>query len=94
MKQVAPLQPMEDHIMPQQMELPWGKLKPMERSSCRSMVSGRNYGLWWTHAWSSLFLMDHTPLKGPTLEQLLKTCSPWETHTGTVEGQEPHGELW
>lgn len=28
-------------------------------------------------SWSSIFLKGHTPWKGPTLEQILKNCSPW-----------------
>jgi len=28
--------------------------------------------------WSSLFLKDCTPWKGPTLGQFVKSCSPWE----------------
>lgn len=28
--------------------------------------------------WSSLFLKDYTPWKGPTLEQFLENFSPWE----------------
>jgi len=28
--------------------------------------------------WSSLFLKDRIPWKGPTLGQLVKNCSPWE----------------
>ena len=28
--------------------------------------------------WSSLFLKDSTPWKGPTLEQFMKNCSLWE----------------
>ena len=28
--------------------------------------------------WSSLFLKDCTPWKGPMLEQFVKNCSPWE----------------
>lgn len=28
--------------------------------------------------WSSLFLKDNTPWKGPTPEQFTKNCSPWE----------------
>ena len=28
--------------------------------------------------WSSLFLKDCTPWKGPMLEQFMKNCSPWE----------------
>ena len=28
--------------------------------------------------WSSLFLKDFTPWKGPKLGQFVKSCSPWE----------------
>ena len=28
--------------------------------------------------WSSLFLQDCTPWKGPTLEQFVKNCNLWE----------------
>ena len=31
--------------------------------------------------WSSLFLKECRPWKGPMLEQFVKNCSPWEGAT-------------
>jgi len=33
---------------------------------------------WGDNLWSSLFLKDCTPWKGPMLGQFVKSCSPWE----------------
>lgn len=34
--------------------------------------------------WSSLFLMDYTPWKGPLLEQFLKNCIQWDSGWSTL----------
>ena len=43
-------------------------------SLCWSRFVGRTCGL----CWSSLFLKDCSPWKGPTLKQFMKNCSSWE----------------
>ena len=40
-------------------------------------ASGRNCGPMGDRHWSTLFLKDCTPWKGPMLEQFLKNCSSW-----------------
>jgi len=42
--------------------------------------------------WSSLFLRDCTPWKGPMLEQFVKDCLPWEgPHAGARAECEEEG---
>jgi len=51
----------------------WG-----ERSPCQSRFAGRACDPVGDPHWSSLFLKDCNPQKGPTLGQFVKSCSPWE----------------
>ena len=50
--------------------------------------------------WSSLFLKDCTPWKGPTLEQFVKNCSVWEGLTlekfmeDCLLWEGPHAGAW
>ena len=55
----------------------WQDLWPMERSSHRTIFSGRTYG----PRWRSLCLKDCTPWKGRMLEKFLKNRRPWEGPT-------------
>jgi len=52
-----------------------------ERSPCCSRFAGRACDPMGDHRWSSLFLKDCTPWKGPTLGQFVKSCSLWEELT-------------
>ena len=57
----------------------WQDLWPHgERSPRWSRFAGRTCDSAGDPRWSSLFLKDCTPWKGPMLEQLVKNCSPWE----------------
>ena len=49
-----------------------------ERSPRWSRFAGRTCDSVGDPRWSSLFLKDCTPWKGPMLEQFMKNCSPWE----------------
>ena len=49
-----------------------------ERSPRWSRFAGRACDPAEDPRWSSLFLKDCTPWKGPMLEQFMKNCSPWE----------------
>jgi len=51
---------------------------PGERSPRRSRFSGRTCDPVGNPHWSSLFLKDCIPWKGPMLGQFVKSCSPWE----------------
>ncbi|GAB0180306.1 AN1-type zinc finger protein 5-like [Grus japonensis] len=70
-KQAVPLQPMEDdgeqrfHLQP--VEDPTLEQVEAPEGGCDPVGSPR---------WSSLFLEVCTLWKGPTLEQLVKNCSP------------------
>jgi len=55
-----------------------------ERSPRWSRFAGRACDPMGDPHWSSLFLKDCTPWKGPTLGQFMKSCSPWE---GLMMGQ-------
>jgi len=48
------------------------------RSPCWSRFAGRTCDTVEDPRWSSLFLKDCTPLKGPTLGQFVKNCTSWE----------------
>ena len=50
----------------------------MKRSPRWSRFAGRTCDPVGDPGWSSLFLKDCTPWKGPTLEQFVKNCSLWE----------------
>ena len=56
----------------------WQGLRPMERSPWRSRFSSRNYGPWKTHTGAVCSCRTVPHSEGPTLEQFLKNCSPWE----------------
>ena len=57
----------------------WQDLWPHgERSPRWSRFAGRTCDPMGDPRWSSLFLKDCTPWKGPTMEQFLKNCSLWE----------------
>lgn len=88
--QIVSRQPMEDSA-PEQVDregvILWRahsgvrscqKLQPMGRSSCWSRFSGRTCDPAGVPHWISPFLKDCTPQKGPTMEQFMKNCSPWE----------------
>jgi len=47
-----------------------------DRSPCWSRFAGRAFDRMGDPHWSSLLLKDCTPWEGPTLEQLMKNCSP------------------
>jgi len=49
-----------------------------ERSTHKSRFAVRACNLVGHPCWSSLFLKDSTSLKGSTLGQFVKSCSPWE----------------
>jgi len=49
-----------------------------ERSPHQSRFGGRACDPVGDPHWSSPFLKDYTPWKGPTLGQFMKNCSPWE----------------
>lgn len=81
------------------MEAPGGAeihLQPMEETHClkEGCEPVRN------PCWSSLFLKDCTPWKGPMLEQFMKNCNLWEglMLEKFVEDwllwEGPHGEEW
>jgi len=52
-----------------------------ERSPRQSRFAGRACDPVGDSHWSSLFLKDCAPWKGPTLGQFMKSCSPWEEAT-------------
>ncbi|KAK4830527.1 hypothetical protein QYF61_011506 [Mycteria americana] len=72
-RQGVALQPMEVHgradIHLQPVEDPMPEQVDVPEGGCDHMES---------LGWSSLFLKDCTPWKGPTLEQFVKNCSLWE----------------
>ncbi|GAB0181363.1 hypothetical protein GRJ2_000601600 [Grus japonensis] len=79
-KQAVPLQPMEVHseameddggadIQLQPMDDPTPEQVDAPEGGCDPVGSPH---------WSSLFLKDCTPWKGPTGEQFMKNCSLWE----------------
>jgi len=49
-----------------------------ERRPCQSRFAGRTCDPVGDPRWSSLFLKDCTPWKGPTLGWFVKHCSLWE----------------
>ncbi|KAM9591242.1 uncharacterized protein ACIBXB_006115 [Morphnus guianensis] len=91
-RQVVPLQPMEvnggadihlqplEDPTPEQVDVPDGGCDPIRRPRW-SRFSGRTCNTTGDPLWSSPFLKDCTPWKGPMLEQFMKNCSPWEGPT-------------
>ncbi|GAB0178358.1 zinc finger and BTB domain-containing protein 5 [Grus japonensis] len=87
-RQAVTQQPMEDHarvdIHLQPVEDPMPEQVACPNRSCSPWRAHAREGSWqdlWfverSLCWSSLFLKDCTPGKGPTLEQFLKNCSLW-----------------
>ena len=63
-----------------------GPVDPWKRSPWWNRFAGRTRDPTGDPRWSSLFLKDCSPWKGPMLEQFVKDCLPWEGyHDGAGE---------